>query len=121
LSGKKDALIYALKGAGSLPYNEHRIYFWERIAVGLLFASGFFMTTWLDLIVVSINVMLGFSFWHNGFYFLLRRRIDGKYSGFKSNSIGGTAIFNLSYNTRSVMEILAWVEVVIYLCYLKNA
>src|SRR5579859_7525209 len=99
-SGAKDAMIYGKKGADSLPGNEHVIFFIERLFVVELILLSFFIGFKFQhpevLIAITINFVLGFSFWHNGFYYIYRGKIDKTYSGFKSNSTTSTSIFEFN-------------------------
>ncbi len=120
-SGKKDAMIYAMKGSNSIPGNEHITFSVERIIVFALIPASFFLIQMFDIYVVYVNCALGFSFWHNGFYFMERKKIDGAYKGFTDNQKSkGTNLFEFNYNTRLVLEIISWCPVLVYMCYLKN-
>lgn len=141
-SGIKDALIYAKRGAASFPFDEHRFYKRERwiviLAITVAVLSGPIIyenylvqkVIFLDqqllkvflpfIVMIGINYALSFSFYHNGFYAEYRHRIDGAYTGFKDgpeHNREGHPKVDFNYNTRSVMEIGAWVLNVVYLCY----
>lgn len=69
--------------------------------------SGFVISTYLisDILftsVFSLSLISMFSFWHNGFYYLTRSKLDGAYYGFMDQSETTTAKISLSFHERLV-------------------
>lgn len=107
LNGSTEAFIYARKGADSLPADEHNWFTAERIllggavVIGVLYGTFFGTAAALYLVCLeSVASAAGFSYWHNGWYYLMRDKIDGTAHGWKYQSPTDTAKTQLNYQAR---------------------
>jgi hypothetical protein len=55
----------------------------------------------------SVAVLLMFSFFHNGFYYLGRKKLDGAYNGFTDTSRNTTAKNSFNFKKRTVLLIIS--------------
>lgn len=122
-SGIKDGILYGRQAADSFNWNEHKIYVGERLAFGMMFLSGcligiFNTHFWGMVLLISINSSLGFSLWHNGFYYVTRGEIINTDYGFTYNSSSSTAVIELRWKTRLWLEILSWSLFIVYFTYI---
>lgn len=122
-SGMKDGILYGRQGADSFKWNEHIIYVIERITFGFMFIIGCLLGRnnpqifWV-ITMISINALLGFSLWHNGFYYVTRGKILNTHIGFTYNSSTSTSVIELRWRTRLGMEIFSWVLFICYFLYI---
>lgn len=123
LSGIKDGILYGRQGADSFTWNEHKIYVLERVCFGFMFLIGCVIGCnnphiFVDILIITLNCLLGFSLWHNGYYYLTRGEIINTYYGFTYNSSSSTAVIELRWKTRLWMEISSWALFIIYFLYI---
>lgn len=121
ISGYKDGILYSRQGSDALPWDEHILYTWERIAVGGIFTSAFLSGPYLyflnpnpffvlvPIILMCFAALATFSFWHNGFYNISRQKIDMPSASFWSNSQRWGVKFHFSVGSRSGMAIIGYV------------
>lgn len=114
LSGYKDGILYAGKGAESFKWNEHILYVLERFVVALILLIGFYYESVVDIGVVLFCAMLGFSLWHNGAYYLSAGRILDNGYVFSSNSRSSTARIELTFRVRMWMFVISWWVLITY-------
>lgn len=70
--GFKDAILYGRKGDQSFTWNEHIVYITAR---GSFLLALLLPGNWITVLCSALM----FSFFHNGFYYTQRDRIDGSY------------------------------------------
>lgn len=122
LSGVKDGILYGRRGADSFSWNEHVVYVIERMAFGAMFLSGFavgLIGSYWSVGMITISAVFGFSFWHNGYYYITRGRISGTYGYFSQNSTSSTAVIELRWHPRLMLEALSWICFLIYYWIIK--
>jgi hypothetical protein len=73
----------------------YRISVFFPIAISLWFLNG-----WQQAFLYTCSILLAFSFFHNGFYYLFRKKLDGAYNGFTDESETTTAKISLSFKER---------------------
>lgn len=81
--GLVDSVLWSRKGAQSYPYNEHIFFVANRIFVFnimICFAILDFSTVYI-ILGTSVGGAFMFPFFHNGFYYLGRKKI-GNYNGY---------------------------------------
>jgi len=113
IEGIREAFYYhALKGSKS--QNLHGIYWFQRLifAIFLYVATNFFILTFFVLI---------FSFFHNGFYFLTRNRLDRliypkKFIDFSTTS---TAIMEFNFIERSILFLIGLISLILNIIFSK--
>lgn len=76
----------------------YRISVYFPIVISLWFLSG-----WQSAFLYALSVVFSFSFFHNGFYYLTRKRLDGAYEGFTDESETTTAKISLNFKERLVL------------------
>ena len=109
LAGHTDAFVYGMKGAGSLPDNEHKWFVKQRILPFLFAMAGFgygiaFGIYGAILLAVDGGAsVLAYSFFHNGFYNLMRDRMHGWSRGWRYTSPSDTSEVNFDYSQRRGM------------------
>lgn len=77
LCGVSDGLYYSRRGAESFDWDEHAFLMLVRgwfIMYGPMFY--FLVSGWLEMLVLVVSSILVFPFYHNGFYYLSRNKID---------------------------------------------
>ena len=85
LAGEVEAFLYSQKGSHALEDNEHKWLMWQRYSFGLMalvgglyvWLLGFPMALLLGF-SEGIAAKLAFSFFHNGWYSVMRARIKGR-------------------------------------------
>jgi hypothetical protein len=106
VSGVKDAVLYCKRSTESFSWNEHIIFFIERAIICSIPVISISIS--LEELIYSLSAfILSFSFFHNGFYYESRRRIDVNYYRWNSNSNSSTAKFEINFVLRSFLLILA--------------
>lgn len=101
----------ALSDAGDFDCDhKHDIYTLQRFLMGssLVMVLYFFSNLWLPCLFLSLAIVLGFSFLHNGFYFISRNFFAKQKlypEGFKSK--GSTAVFELGFVLRTILFIIS--------------
>lgn len=101
----------ALSDAGNFDCDhKHDLYTVQRflMASSLVMVLYFFSNLWLPCLFLSLSIVLGFSFLHNGFYFISRNFFAKQKlypNGFKSK--GSTAVFELGFILRTVLLIIS--------------
>lgn len=119
-SGIKDGILYGRQGADSFSWNEHNIYVIERASVWGILVLGYCLHGYglLPIAMICINSILGFSFWHNGFYYVTRGKMINTDFPFWYNSSSSTAVIELRWKGRLWMEIFSWVLFISYFLYI---
>lgn len=106
LNSEIEAFLYSRKGADALPANEHK---WTTAArflppmfavAGLILGIYFGWTGLYIILVECLASAAGFSYWHNGWYYLMRDRIDGTSHGWRYQSPTDTAKNQYPYPER---------------------
>lgn len=119
ISGFKDSVIYSLKGAEAFPWDEHKVYMSERIAVVSLMVCATFIDVH-SLWVLIVCIALSFSFWHNGFYYEGRDWMGKEDYHFYSNSTTSTAKLEFKWWTRVVMKVASIIILTLYIIFYEN-
>lgn len=126
VSGAKDGVLWSRKGHEAFKWNEHAIFVVERC---LFFSMPFVFPVMsyigqemsiLNALIVTISAALCFSFWHNGFYYETRKRIDVKNYHFAYDSRNSTAKFEVNYFVRFMMNLAGIMLLVSYKYYLHH-
>jgi len=63
------------------------------------------------MMLFTLSVVMAFSFWHNGFYYLTRSKLDEVYTGFFDQTKTSSATFSLSVLTRTILFICSLVTI----------
>ncbi len=110
LSGYKEGILYGLKGADSLPWNEHNIFMAERMCIaGVMFHCWLGGSIqWYYMITITVAWVLAFPFWHDGFYYKARRKIDSP-PGYKftGDSTSSTAKIEIKWWLRLTLKLIS--------------
>jgi len=114
LSGKKDAILYSRLGSDSLPYNEHRVYVLERGAVLLIILFSTLITIQDSLPLIIANI-LGFSFWHNGSYYITKGKIFKQNLDWFYDSKTSTAFIEINATLRTIGFIISLIIIITWL------
>ena len=106
LLGLIEALLYSLKGNKGLKgLDEHRwLYVPQRILIFAL-AFSFHFIGLEECLFVFFCALLSFPFFHDGFYYLGRKWIDGAYKGFFDMTTGSSAKTSFEPVTRVMLLI----------------
>lgn len=107
LSGIKDAILYCKKGHDAFRWNEHIVFASERGVVISLLVCGYFLNKPYQLVNIPIAGILAFSFWHNGFYFETRKRIDVPGYNFASVSLNRSNWLEIPFIPRLIMMLIS--------------
>jgi len=104
MNNKSNMVNYNIEKTTS---NIHSFFTWRRLFVGAIcFLNILSMSKCIFIsLFYCLCLVLCFSFWHNGSYYLQRNRIDlNTYKNrFFDDSVTSTAIFEFNYKTRSNM------------------
>ena len=103
LLGIMEAMIYGKKGHDSFKRDEHR---WIYTPIRTLFFCLAFSFHFVDLegcFFIFVSAILSFPFFHDGFYYLGRKWIDGAYDGFMDMTTGSTAKISIPPVARFVL------------------
>lgn len=86
----------------------HPHYFWTRSIVGCVFSYAICQGNFFNFSLIVICLGLIFPFFHNGFYYHTRNKIDStKYPlGFKDMSTTSIAKINFTFLIRTLMFII---------------
>lgn len=99
VEGFTHAVLYGRRGADSFKWNEHLLFNAQR---AILVTALFFKPD----IYSIISGLLCFSFFHNGFYYTQRDRIDNSYpKRWWDDSTSSSATINFSVKVRTGMAI----------------
>ncbi len=82
------------------------------LVYGFIMLSVF--STVKEMVFYIIPVMTGFSFWHDGFYYYTRKKIDGAYNGFFDKSTTTTAKFSFDIYGRSLLLLISLLIIIGY-------
>lgn len=95
----------------------HSLFFWKRSLVATVFSLLMSKGNLFFWLLIMICLGLSFPFFHNGFYYQTRNKIDStKYPlGFIDMSTTSIAIINFTFIIRLLMLILGIVGIII--CY----
>lgn len=108
LCGSVEAILWSKKAAEAFKWNEHILLVLQRGLVILICISCYFLE--LNIFTGSaliISAMLSFSFFHNGFYYFTRSKIDVPTYNFTSNSTSSTAKLQFPFIVRLIMFIFS--------------
>lgn len=97
--GIMDAITYCKKGAEAFTWNEHIILNTVRVLTLSMIILVYYSPK-INIWWASAACLLAFSFWHNGFYYETRKRIDVPGYNFFSESTTSTAIIEVSFYSR---------------------
>lgn len=82
-----------------------------------IFSSGVIMSFvyigWIHALILSISIILSFSFFHNGMYYYTRSKLDGAYKSFMDSSIKTTAKNSFSFTKRTLLLLLSIILIII--------
>lgn len=115
-SGYKDAVLWSKTGTDAFSWNEHIIFGTERaaiLAIGIISCIAP-----IDFIFASLWIWSAFPFFHNGFYYLGRNKINNKVypNGFWSEpSKSSSAKINFSKIVRIALFIFSFLVIIPYL------
>lgn len=112
--GKTHAILYSRLGADSFPYNEHKIFTVERCAILLIILFSTLITIHDSLILILVNAF-GFSFWHNGSYYLTKGKIFKEDLSWFYNSKTSTAFIEINATIRTVGVIISLIIIITWL------
>jgi hypothetical protein len=115
IEGFIHAILYSKKGADAFPGNEHISFNIMRANVFAIFIAGRLCESWEDILLILLCFPLAYSFLHNGFYYITRRRIDVPSYHWFSNSTHNSARINYGPLERTIMFIVAMVFHLLYL------
>lgn len=76
----------------------------------LIYLPIFILTT---NYILSLSIMMMFSFWHNGIYYLCRKKLDGTYNGFFSQSKQTDARNSFTPIQRTILFLLSLIFIFI--------
>ena len=107
LLGLIEALLYSLKGNKGLKgLDEHRWLFTPlRILIFGAYPFTFHFIGFEECLFVFFCALLSFPFFHDGFYYLGRKWIDGAYKGFCDMTTGSSAKTSFEPTTRIMLLI----------------
>jgi hypothetical protein len=115
VSGVKDAVLWSKKGADAFPLDEHLIFIVERLTfAGCVLVAGCMHLSIMDIYVTLVCWSLAFPFFHNGFYYVGRNKIDKAYKGFFSDSVTSTSMVNFTAPLRVAMLIISILILITY-------
>lgn len=88
-----------------------------------MFLGGYFSHELLDkreiaLLIILFNSLLGFSFWHNGHYYITMGDLINTDYRFSYNGFRHKSIVEFSWKTRLWMEIFSWALFIFYFLYI---
>jgi hypothetical protein len=108
VSGTKDAILYCKKATESFKWNEHIVFFIERsIVCSIPIITLYFNISLANITWCLLAFVLSFSFFHNGFYYETRRKIDVPTYRWNSNSKESSAKLELNFVVRTFLLTLA--------------
>lgn len=97
--GITHAILWSRKGVNAFKWNEHYVFVVTRILFGIA-------TVLPGSMAGLICGVLAYPFFHNGFYYQIRNRIDKSYpKGFFSESTTSTATINFGVRFRTILFI----------------
>jgi hypothetical protein len=113
-SGVKDAILWSKTGAEAFKWNEHIIFVIERILICICLFLVLALQLY-QLFIVVLAFFFSFSFWHNGFYYMARNRIEKSVypMGFWSESYTSTSVLEFSTVQRSLLKIASLVGILL--------
>ena len=111
LDGYRDAHFYHNRNTSTNPSlkNIHWVYFMQRLILGVVIYFGFNQVfSMLDSFVFCAGLILVFSYFHNGMYYLTRHELDHSIypKGWDSDSISSEATLEFSYKIRAMLLII---------------
>lgn len=129
VSGIKDAILWSKKGADAFTWNEHKVFVAERgivlfivlsvvICYSLLNKIGFpyydNVKLFLGVCLVLSSFILSFSYFHNGAYYVARKKINPKLKHYtwRGVSNSSTADIEFSYKERLALFIVSLILLV---------
>jgi hypothetical protein len=97
LKDKHTLNFWKLKMGGDIHLflTSYRISVYFPIVISLWFLNG-----WQSSFIYIFTILLAFSFFHNGFYYLVRKKLDRTYNGFTYESKAYGAKIELSFKER---------------------
>lgn len=113
VSGTKDAVLWSRLGTEAYPWNEHIIFVIER---GIFFGTPM-LFTFIDVetaMVLIMSAVISFPFWHNGFYYTMRRTIDVPDYRWNSDSTTSTARLQITWKIRLALFIISNLGLILF-------
>lgn len=99
--GITHAILWSRKGAHAFKWNEHKVFVVQRLLFGA--AALFTASPW-----ALYAGAFAYPFFHNGFYYTYRDKIDGTYpKRFWAHSTSSTAKLNFTVRFRLVMFVIS--------------
>lgn len=95
------AILWSGKKSGAFKWNEHIVFVAQRAIFGIaILYTG-------NILALGAGV-LAYPFFHNGFYYSYRNKIDGSYTqGFNADSLTSSAVINFSYRLRTTLFVIS--------------
>lgn len=110
MDGKREAHFFNLKNKSYTTDKEdiHWVFTLQRFMVFVLIAYVHYESSLLSTGLFIAGLALIFSFFHNGFYYVTRHKLDSLIykEGWKSNSNSSTAIIELGWKERFIFFII---------------
>lgn len=117
--GKREAFYFSYKVRSAIDHkvDEHAMFTIQRMFVAILICLVCF-NGWLDCILLLFSLMMCFPFFHDGSYYLTRKKLDGIYpKGWFDQSTTSTAItdkLKLFYPATRTITLVVSLGIVIY-------
>lgn len=109
LEGFIQAYYYSLYPSDKGYKNLHPFFLIQRIILiaGLTFGLGYTLEAWMCAVFIAACAFT-YSFFHNGFYYLTRNKLDSKVypKGFLDDTDTSDAILNINLGFRIIMAII---------------
>lgn len=111
LDGYRDANMYhnRMTSINPSPKNIHWVYFLQRLILGgIIYFGHFLIFSMLNSFIFCSGLILIFSYFHNGMYYLMRHELDNNLypKGWDSDSISSEATLEFSYKIRTVLLLI---------------
>lgn len=120
VEGCREGLYYDIASKEGNGIKElHKMYTGQRALVVMSIMFLVARQDGLYSLIYFFSFVLSFSFWHDGFYYITRNKLDsGIYKErFKAESTTSTAKIELDYFTRMCMFVFGFVLFILFLLY----
>lgn len=124
IAGFKEGILYSKRGAESFYWNEHILFVFERsFWLILLLSSALSDMHNIDFLFLIFISILSFSFFHEWFYNISRKKIDLKNrikNPISYSSKSSTAVINFNFKQRLFMLLLSLLFLLIHILIPNN-
>lgn len=118
LQGIEEAILFSLKGAKAVKWNEHILFVCVRACPALLL---FFVPLIIEeKIIVTMCYMLAYSFFHDECYYMSRHYIDLKSDNFFTETTTSNAKVNFNFPIRTGLFVVSLIVILLWQPYLHK-